>query len=89
MAAQAVSNPNLQGQNIGTNTFQGGNGGGLSQPTFGALGKRKLQQAFSDNNPTGVSPSALMLPLARAGCTGFLHLRTYDKVDWNMYQPSG
>ncbi|CAL8470358.1 g9900 [Coccomyxa elongata] len=55
MAAQAVSNPNLQGQNIGTYTFQGGNGGGVSQSTFGALGKRKLQQAFSNNNPTGAS----------------------------------
>lgn len=52
-AAQAVSNPNLQGQNIGSNTFAGGNGGSVSQGTFGALGKRKLQQAFFNNNPTG------------------------------------
>ncbi|EIE26110.1 hypothetical protein COCSUDRAFT_61106 [Coccomyxa subellipsoidea C-169] len=54
-AAQAVSNPNLQGQNIGSNTFAGGNGGSVSQGTFGALGKRKLQQAFFNNNPTGAT----------------------------------
>ncbi|BDA44395.1 hypothetical protein COCOBI_05-5790 [Coccomyxa sp. Obi] len=54
-AAQAVGNPNLQGQNIGTNTFQGGTGGGVSQTTFGAVGKRKLQQAFVQSNPTGMS----------------------------------
>ncbi|KAK9915824.1 hypothetical protein WJX75_004569 [Coccomyxa subellipsoidea] len=38
-AAQALTNPNLQ----------------TSQPSFGALGKRKLQQAFFNNNPSGLS----------------------------------
>ena len=72
MAAQEVGNPNLQGQNLG---------GGVSQPTFGALGKRKLQQAFFANNPTGVitasmGPCALnsSRPAQFAGISAVAHL---------------
>jgi len=72
-AAQAVSNPNLQGQNIGTNTFGGGNGGSVSQSTFGALGKRKLQQAFSINNPSGLPPDILQ------HCPALILSCEYDK----------
>lgn len=50
-AAQALTNPNLQ----------------TSQPSFGALGKRKLQQAFFNNDPSGLIPGAQILQ-SKAPC---------------------